>query len=524
MNDTLPSLPPNLSPQQAELLIQLDSLAELGGKKLKLRNFHVAIRDAVHWAPLWLAAGPAVAFTARLAGAQAPDWKTLVALTLAGPLNYFVVRVLWLYFHFQPERTVALALYDHHLTTQDRLVTADAFLASPDLNTAAQHSGFMRAAVNDAQPTVLRALAAPLPPLSVPDWQVRRASWWGVPAALALLFLGHFVLIPSDTGASTAGKTPPVLAATTPAPKPPEDPRVSARRSNRPPLSPIVAEPPGNEDKTQTQTRAMKRMARKEQATDGQPGSGGGSQASTSNSGAHSAGLASSQRSAPKEKKPEAKQTEDPEEKESPESKKKKPKPKKQDTSQLAVDANSGQGKSSSASGSLNPFEAPEEADKTGLGMLADAEDDGEDDEDEQEKSNPVNKPMGHTKQPAVDRNLSNQPPGDGPPQNGRGGPGDVKKTRGVPSMILGIPVPDRVPGTPSAGRSKVSQEYTRPKEESHPALEAQARDARVGTVGHIEQPDLVPWRRTLVENYFFSLRQRTDEATPAPASETPNR
>ena len=520
--NALPPTSPSLSSRQAELLIKLDTVAQQGGQRLKQRRFHLALREAARWAPLWLTAGPAVALLARLAGGPAPNGASLAALTLAGPVTYIAVRVLWSYLRFRPERAAALALYDRHLATQDRLVTADAFLASGELGTDLPHAKFMRAAVDDAQPSTRRALATVLPPLPVPGWHIRRASWWGLPAAVALLFLGRVTVGPDSSGTPDAGKTVPVLAADTPVPKPAEDPRLSARRSARPPLSPIASEPPGNEDKTQTQTRAMKRMPRKEQSTDGQLGSGGGSQASTSNSGAHSAGLASSQRSAPKEKKPETKQAEDPEEKEAPESKKK-PKPKKkQDTSQLAVDANSGQGKSSSASGSLNPFEAPEEADKTGLGMLADAEDDGEDDEDEQEKSNPVNKPMGHTKQPAVDRNLSNQPPGDGPPQNGRGG-GDVKKSRGVPSMILGIPVPDRVPGTPSAGRSKVTQEYTRPKEESHPALEAQVRDARVGNVGYIVQPDLVPWRRTLVENYFLALRQRPDDSAdpvaPAPTS-----
>ncbi len=255
---------------------------------------------------------------------------------------------------------------------------------------------------------------------------------------------------------------------------------------------------------------------------DGQPASGGGAQASTSNSGTRSAGLASSQRSKSSEKKPEAAKAEEPEEKESAATKKK-PR-KKKDTGQLAMDSNSGQGKSSSSSSNLNPFEAPEQPDKTGQDPKADAEDDGDEDEDEQEKSTGVNKPMADTKAPAVDRNLSTQPPGEGPPGNGRGGPGEIKKTRGVPSMILGIPVPDRIPGTPSPGRSKVTQEYTRPKEEAHAALEAQSHATRTGAVGHIEQPDLLPWRRTVVENYFLSVRQRPEDSPEPAAPVPPNR
>ena len=250
------------------------------------------------WAPLWLAAGPAVALLARLAGAPAPHWTSLAALTLAGPVTYIAARVLWSYLRFRPERAAALALYDHHLATQDRLVTADAFLASAEIGTDLPHAKFMRAAVDDAQPSTRRALGTVLPRLPVPGWQIRRASWWGPPAAVALLFLGRMAVGPGRADARDEGKTVPVFAADTPDPKPAEESRVSARHSARPPLSPIANEPPGNEDKTQTQTRAMKRIARKEQATDGQPGSGGGSQASTSNSGAHAAGLASSQRSA----------------------------------------------------------------------------------------------------------------------------------------------------------------------------------------------------------------------------------
>ena len=98
-------------------------------------------------------------------------------------------------------------------------------------------------------------------------------------------------------------------------------------------------------------------------------------------------------------------------------------------------------------------------------------------------------------------------------------GPGQIKKTRGVPSMILGIPVPDRVPGVPSPGRSKVTQEFTRPKEEAQAPVAALSPLARTGAIGHVEQPDLVPWRRALIETYFTRLRQPLD---PAAASATP--
>jgi hypothetical protein len=315
------------------------------------------------------------------------------------------------------------------------------------------------------------------------------------------------------------GQPLPLVADASPVAKPSENPNANVRRTARLPAEP---EPVTGDEKASAASPQTPRRAKKERPMDGQPASGGGAQASTASSGSRSAGLASSQRSKAQDKKPAATKPEDDDEKESTAAKKKpRPKP---DTGQLAMDSNSGQGKSSSSSSNLNPFEAPEQLDRNGQDPKGDPEDDADEDEDEMEKTSGVNKPMDDTKAPAVDRNLSTQPPGEGPPGNGRGGPGEIKKTRGVPTMILGIPVPDRVPGTPSPGRSKVTQEYTRPKEEAHPTLEAQSHATRTGAVGHLEQPDLLPWRRSLVEKYFISIHQRLESAeesgtTPPPVT-----
>jgi hypothetical protein len=118
---------------------------------------------------------------------------------------------------------------------------------------------------------------------------------------------------------------------------------------------------------------------------------------------------------------------------------------------------------------------------------------------------------------PPVDRNLSPRPTGDqpNPNANGRSGPGGRKKTRGVPSMILGVPTPDRIQGMTNPGRSKVTQENSTPKEEPQSALSAEARRARETAFGFIEHPLLQPWMLSLVEQYFLQARGKA----PAPPS-----
>lgn len=516
--------PEKVSPDRRPLRATLDRLADLGSNHLKRWRFNVALREAVRWAPLWLVALPLLALLAQLAGilpAGKPGPIPLAALAVLGPVSYVVVRVAWSAYRFRPARAFALALHDRSSQSEDRLVTADEFLTSAELETDAPQSAFMRAAVADAVAHARNALGTPLRPLPLPAWRIQPGSWWGVAAALAVMALARVTVDHSVASRPEAGALRVAAIAPT-APVKPADAVGKTARPPRPAVPPGAAEPAAG-DKSPAAAKALRRMPRTEQPMDGQPASGSGAGASSSSGGNHAAGLAGGQKSAPKAQKPEAAPAEEPEEKQTPDSKKKKA-PRKQDASQLAMESGSGQGKSSSASSSLNAFEAPEEKDKAGQGLQPDAEDQGLEDEDEQQKSNSVSKPMGETKKPTVDRNLSTSPPGQ-PDENanGRGGPGEIKKTRGVPSMILGIPMPDRVPGTPSPGRSKVTQEFTRPKEEAFAPLEAQTHAARTGLVGHVEQPDLVPWRRAVVENYFMSLRSRAEDGPPpgaAPAND----
>lgn len=510
------SFPP-LFIDRADVRIQLDRLAAGGQRHLRVWRLHRAWREAVPWALWGLTLAPALSTLQQLARlahapvAASPSLGLVLVGSLVGAGLVGTLRVLWLVVRYRPTRAAGLRLYDRQLDTADRLVAAAELLESPTYEARTLEGGFIRAAIADADAVIQVALTTPLSPLPVPAFRFPRRCLWSVPLALGLLLVSRIAgthVAPGDensaaiTATSTASANRTIESSRAVSDKPPIAATPSASAENatggaRPPASPTP----------------------RDRKSDGQPGSGGTAQANQSQAGASTAAEATNQRGAPP-KPPTAQRAPSPETPSARTNPKEKKRPNK--GGQLASDANSGQGKSSSSSSSLNPLEALEESDKAGDPMLADAEDEAAEDEDEHEKSNSVSKPTGQTKDPMVTRNLGNMPPQEGDdPGNGRGGPGGLKKTRGVPSLILGIPVPDRVPGTPGPGRSKVSQEFSSPQEESHPAIPAQDRSPRSGAVGPVTQPDLPSWQRGVIENYFRALRAPRSEMSP-PAAGAP--
>ena len=95
------------------------------------------------------------------------------------------------------------------------------------------------------------------------------------------------------------------------------------------------------------------------------------------------------------------------------------------------------------------------------------------------------------------------------PDANGRGGPSEQKKSRGVAALVLGVPIPDHVKGKPNPGKTKITQERVEPKAEKAGRTDASERTARGSPVGHLSQPDLLPWMRDLVRDYFLKTGDR---------------
>jgi len=504
------------NPRRADpLASRLDRLAATGRFHLRRARFAREAHGALAWAPLLLPAGPLAELVVRLAtGAPAPGPWTAVGLLALGPALLVALRAARALAAPAAPRRDALALHDRNARAAERIISADDFISSPGLEEGSLQGAFMRAVVAEARADAERALASPLPRPPAARWRPHPSSLLGAAAAIIVWWAGSFTPATAPGRAGDVGSPPPTLASIAERGKPSSSERAPTPPTRRETPADSPAIPAAAERSVSTPPDRWQR--RGEQPMDGAPGSGGGSYASGANPGARAAGVAPSQRAAPDRKREENRAEEKLEDREtSAGGRRPAPRPR-NDQGQLAADANAGQGRSSAPGANLNPFEAPEEADRTGRGAAADAEDNAAEDEDEREKSGGANRPMGHTRDPAVDRNLSTRPPEDGGrPGDGRGGPGEIKKSRGVPSMILGLPLPDRVPGTPGAGRSKVTQEFSRPREESHAPVGALDHAPRSGAVGHLDEPDPAPWRRAIVENYFRALRTRDAAAPP---------
>jgi hypothetical protein len=138
-------------------------------------------------------------------------------------------------------------------------------------------------------------------------------------------------------------------------------------------------------------------------------------------------------------------------------------------------------------------------------------------DEEESEEARGGVQPNLRDRKPPVNRDLrigfGNQK---NPDANGRGGPSAQKKSRGVASLVLGVPIPDRVKGQPNAGKTKVTQQRIEPDREEPDAIAAADRAPRSGPVGAVSRPGLSPWMRDVIRTYFLQLREQPDPV-PSP-------
>jgi hypothetical protein len=441
-------------------------------------------------------------------------WMTL-ALALLGPLLYVAARLAVVYYRYHPRRSSTLALYDAELRAHDRLVTADEFLNdAAGIEGGHGHSyGFKQAALADADQYARSALGAALSPLSLRQWKIRPVSWLGIPAVLLVMGLLYSGLDGTQLAARSNDQALAAALEASVSPKASEEQREAARKRVR---------------KLEQQKRELQlamiekeealvsesRKSRNEKGAAGQPNSGTAAMARSRSNSKDAAGDPSSQKNSSKPKKPEE---EKPEEKDDKEDKNRKNKKEEQKSTQTMMSATSGEGKLSMTHSSPSEFDLPEREDKAGAGTKQENSDAESEDEDEQEKTNTAEKPSLSQKMNAMNRDGSNSVPftSEGrklfsSPEFGRANGGEpTKKSRGVPSMVLGVPVPDRVIGMVHPGRSKVTQEDAKPTQESSQMLQAQLRLARADAIGRIAHPGLPGWMRRLVADYFVTLRQQ---------------
>lgn len=143
-------------------------------------------------------------------------------------------------------------------------------------------------------------------------------------------------------------------------------------------------------------------------------------------------------------------------------------------------------------------------------------EEDEIEDEDEEQESRGGMQPSLRDRKPPTSRDLSigfgNRP---NPDANGRGGPSEQKKSRGTASLVLGVPIPDRVKGQPNPGKTKITQERVEPRSEPLEALPADQRPPREDPLTAPRRQELQPWMRAMVRNYFLSLRNTQSTQSP---------
>lgn len=438
---------------------------------------------------------------ARLPAEEPWSWPALIGATLVPPA-LIAAFACWRFRSAAVAGREGLGAVDRAQRLHDRLVTADEFLAR------GPRTGFEAAAVADAEVHARRLAQSEvdLGALGKP-WRMRQ-SWVGMAFAAVLLCVGFWldrverepapeadpgstpvaggpVLDPQDDTADPAG----------PALTPDADAEARPRGARRPP--------------TEESSRAQSAEHREEASdTRSARGAGQAGQAMASQGASHSKSVPSNQGPTKPQEQPEATPLE-----------KKRNDEKRDQASEPPPDQKPAEesgataGRGSSKGSNKNPA-ASEWSSKDQVTSPEDkgVEDDQEiDDEEEEQESRGGIQPNLRDRKPPVNRDLrigfGNRP---NPDANGRGGPSEQKKSRGVAALVLGVPIPDRIKGQPSKGKTKITQERIEPQPEDAESIAATARTPRSGPLGnrpHREAP-LDAALRDLVRQYFDSLRK----------------
>lgn len=493
------------TPQRAVLRRELDELTREATRHIRGARVRSSLTTGVRQALPFLLFVPAVwlglrAISAPFGGGleELAGWWVVPA-TLLVPMGLLLVNVVSASFAVV-ERRDALAAIDQELGLADRLVTADEFLGIEE------PSPFVEAAIEDGVRIAPRARDAALR-LAHEPLDLGRREGWVVSASVLMLLLAAWISerdrVSQEHGREVAAATEEVagleLVDETEAGRP--EPQPSNEREEPEPRS----GPPSKAAGPQTRREKAGDISDQTKESEGKTGEGRSSDAESTSGASESRGMPSnqSQKSSAGEK---------PKKKDA----KKKPKPPAdlQPTEKKSAEENSGStaGKGSSKGSNKNPA-ASKWSSKDQVTTEDDQEieddEDTEDEEEDQESRGGV-QPNLRDRKPPVSRDLrigfGNQK---NPDANGRGGPSEAKKSRGTASLVLGVPIPDRVKGQPNPGKTKITQERIEPKAEESSAIEATPRRARESAPGHLQERELTPWMRTLVREYFLTLRNQ---------------
>ncbi len=487
------------------------------------RRLGNALRQSWKMSAWWLLVGPVLlALGTWLSLWDPPTWPWIAASAL-GPFVLDVIQGLVIASRVRESRETCLSIVDLQCGLKDRLVSADEFLhesQARDESTPSTESlrhAFATAALHDAVPYLDVAKRHEIEPQA----RVKGGSRW----LLALPLLGALAALwtlqqesstptpskdvavvsppPNQVSNDEPRKSPSDTHATPPKDPKREDPSKSPSLKER---DASAAEKNSVEDKKQPaskeELRAMESEARAGASADAL------TRARPSTSlGNPSEHAEKAKRVPQKPKKSKVKSKPVAEVKKPPSKRPEKPE-------QAGATAGRGSSKGSKSNPIANPWSSKDQAPDEKSDDLEFDED--VDDEFDDSDSRGGMQPNLRDRRPPVNRDLGigfgNKP---NPDANGRGGPGQRKKSRGTASLILGVPIPDHVKGLSGPGTTKVTHERTRPMPERVGPLDARAGTRRSAPTGFAWQPALAPWSRALIRQ-FFARSDTPNAASPS--------
>ncbi|MFT4542851.1 MAG: hypothetical protein ACI841_000549 [Planctomycetota bacterium] len=483
----------------------LDRIATRAGESLSGVEARIAFAQRLRLSLPFLAAIPAYYVVLQLIHWNTGGDPQLLPLPLIAGLAVAVpVALAWLASRSARQRDVprlrAVGEADRQLGLEGRLLAADEFMRRET------RTSFEQAAIDDAAERTAQAAAAALQQRDVPIKLGRAASGWaGVAVAglLVAIWVGTFDLKAvaaqgGDALVAAAGTS--VDLATEPVREDAPEPAIDDADA-----------------KAETEARKAAREAKSKPAdtatevnddvkeSSGKTGSGRSAGALSSSAASESKSSPSSQgqQSDPSKRDPKIKK---------PNTKKPKETQAQPEPEERPEDEQSGAtaGKGSSKGSNKNPTASDwKSRDQVTDVDDQEVEDDEDTDEDEEEQENRGGvQPSLRDRRPPVSRDLQigfgNRP---NPDANGRGGPSEQKKSRGVASLVLGVPIPDRIKGRPGPGPTKITQERIEPEAEQAAPIGATARMARDTPLERPTPVSLDPALRNLVRDYFLRMR-----------------
>lgn len=437
-------------------------------------------------------------------------WVLWIGLTLAVPIAWLIAKTLRT--SFDVDRTRAIRAADSALRSSERLATADEF------RQRTSQTGFTRAAMEDADTWAEKGQFVELAKGSSQSTPL--PVWSAAVAACLLLAAGMLSTLSRSIGEPAASSSP-LLADSNSSPssepEEPSAPTLTEEETEPDPEKEPLEKSPRNQRAINRQGTSGAAIPDSAEESSGKLSEGETreSQQSANPSNAKGSPSASGQ---PSKDEDEAKR------------KQKKPTKKPTDRDRKKKDrkeeekpsgATAGQGSSKGSDNNAAPSDwASTSQSATPENEDVEDEEDVDDEEEEQESRGGIQPNMRDRRAP-VNRDLqigfgNNRP---NPDANGRGGPGGQKKSRGVASLVLGVPIPDRVNGQPNKGRIRITQQRITPEQEKSDSVAAQDRLTRSNEPGLIFRPEATSKTNTEIKRYF--LKRRADSSAESQSAES---